>query len=254
MGLDFFPDWFRWDNLLPAWIWCSGAKNKLARTSDICTGWGTAVQLRWATGLFSEEYVTRQQWKNTSLSHCPFHPEGGCGFSRHGTYERKSPAGVKIARFYCPKAHRTVSLLPEFMASSFPDTLQAIETMVEARESGTEQQVAEQFRPPEAGSREAPDLGAAIRLVRRRVKAVHNVLQTVVGLFPDLFAGCEPTIQSFRAALKTEMVLVALCGIAAVHLHNLPPPLGFGPRPTLRRQHNSCFQHDMGPDPPGWTI
>lgn len=208
------------------------------------------MQLRWATGLFSEEYVTRQEWKNASLSHCPYHPEGGCGFSRHGTYERKSPAGVKIARFYCPKAHRTVSLLPEFMASRFPDTLQAIEAMVEARESGTELQAAEQFRPPEAGSREAPDLGAAIRLIRRRVKAVHSVLRIVVGLFPDLFAGCEPTIQSLRAALKTDSVLVALCGITVAHIHNLPAPLGFGGRSTLLRKPISCFQHDIGPDPP----
>ena len=51
------------------------------------------VQLRFETGLTGAEYVTREAWREARLSHCPLHPRGGCGFARHGTYERKSAGG-----------------------------------------------------------------------------------------------------------------------------------------------------------------
>jgi hypothetical protein len=38
---------------------------------------------------------------------------------------------------------------------------------------------------------------------------------------------------------------------AAVHLHVLPPPLGFGPRPARRWHRRPGVQHEAGPDPPG---
>jgi hypothetical protein len=53
------------------------------------------VQLRFETGLTGAHYVTREGWREARLSRCPLHPRGGCGFARHGTYERKTPAGTQ---------------------------------------------------------------------------------------------------------------------------------------------------------------
>jgi hypothetical protein len=51
------------------------------------------------------------------------HPRQQCGFVRHGTYARKTPAGTLIARWYCRLGHCTFSLLPDHLAARFPDTL-----------------------------------------------------------------------------------------------------------------------------------
>ncbi|MCY4138337.1 MAG: hypothetical protein OXF56_08755, partial [Rhodobacteraceae bacterium] len=54
------------------------------------------------------------------------HPDGGCRFARHGTYARKTPVGLEIARYYCPDSPMTFNLLPQFMpagmAGTLPDT------------------------------------------------------------------------------------------------------------------------------------
>jgi hypothetical protein len=58
------------------------------------------VQLRFHTGLTSEEYVKQKAWESASLERCPHHPEGGCSFSRHTPYKRVEPPGTLIARWY----------------------------------------------------------------------------------------------------------------------------------------------------------
>src|SRR4030067_1131115 len=75
------------------------------------------VQTRHKTDLTSKEYVTRKAWREARLHFCPAHPQGGCGFHRNGTYPRVAPAGMRIARYYCPKAKITYSLLPDCLAS-----------------------------------------------------------------------------------------------------------------------------------------
>jgi len=55
------------------------------------------MQIRYATDLSTEEYVEQRAWKEARLDDCPVHPEGGCGFSKNGTYKRKVPQGTKIA-------------------------------------------------------------------------------------------------------------------------------------------------------------
>ena len=57
------------------------------------------MQLRFSSDLTDEEYISQQAWRNASLKRCPLHPKGGCGFARHGTYERLSPPGTRIARW-----------------------------------------------------------------------------------------------------------------------------------------------------------
>ncbi len=66
-----------------------------------------------------DAYIAGQQWRQARLT-CPLHPSGGCALARHGSYVRKRPAGVRIARWYCPEGRRTFSLLPDFLAARLP--------------------------------------------------------------------------------------------------------------------------------------
>jgi hypothetical protein len=53
------------------------------------------------------------------------------GQARHGTYSRKFPIGIKIARWYCRKGCITISKLPDCLSSRLPGTLIEVETVVE---------------------------------------------------------------------------------------------------------------------------
>ena len=151
------------------------------------------MQLRFQTGLTGVEYVTREAWRLATLARCPVHRDGGCGFARHGTYERVSPPGTRIARWYCPRAHRTFSLLPDHLAVRFPGTLYEIEQVVASVEAAPSVEVAaDRLRSDDI------TLVSAVRWVRRRVSAVRALLTTVIGLFPQLLVGCVPTFTSFR--------------------------------------------------------
>lgn len=205
------------------------------------------VQVRFATGLTSEEYVRQEGWRKATLEKCPLHPEGGCGFARHTPYDRVEPPGVRIARFYCRAGHVTFSLLPDFLASRLSSTLAEVETVVDRVESApTFDACAQKLRPDleRAGAR---------RWTRRRVQLVRAALTTTIGLLPLLLAGCEPTLASFRARLGVERVLAELRAQAEPQLASLPPPLGFGPWPAKRRYPAPRHQHEAGPDPPRAT-
>ena len=202
------------------------------------------MQLRFATGLTSTEYVTQEAWRNATLEHCPLHAQGECSFARHGTYERVSPPGTRIPRWYCPQGHCTFSLLADCFAARLTGTLVELEAAVDHVEQSRtlEDAVAE--------LRLEIDLPGVLRWTRRRLQAIHAVLTTLKGLMPELFVHCAPTLVSFRQHLAVEWVLIALRARAAVHLSHLPPPLGF--RPPLRRggEHSDTHQHRAGPDPP----
>ena len=203
------------------------------------------VQLRFHSGHTSDEYVTLQLWRSASLPRCPIHPEGGCGFTRHGTYPRVSPPGTRIARWYCSQGHCTFSLLPDHLAARFPGTLTDIETVVAAVERAPSvEAAANALRPDDV------TLATALRWIRRRVRLVHSVLTVVVSLLPDLCLGCSPTVESLRIGLACEPVLIALRGITSVHLHALPRPLGLRPPGGRGGGRKSTPQQRKGPDPP----
>jgi hypothetical protein len=203
------------------------------------------VQLRFATGLTSEEYVKQEGWHFATLKQCPLHPRGGCGFARHTAYLRAEPAGALIARYYCPQGHTTFSLLPDCLAARLPSSLADVEAVCTAAATGgrSQEAIAEELRP-------AIQCQGAVRWMRRRVKAVTGALVAIIGLRPDLFAGRQPTVEDFRKVLGVEHVLEALRETAAKHLAALPPPLGFSPRgprgsPAIRQR-----QQKAGADPP----
>jgi hypothetical protein len=202
------------------------------------------VQVRHATGLTSEEYVKQEAWRFARLERCPFHPEGGCGFASHGTYERVSPPGCLIARCYCPTEHMTISLLPDFLCCRLTGTLDEVEAAVSTAEEISGQEAASEALRPNI------ELPGALRWVRRRRRLVRAGLAAVIGLLPGLLAGREPTVTSIRSALGTGEALARLRAEVAPYLASLPPPLGFGPRPGRRRSSPSASQQEPGPDPP----
>lgn len=204
------------------------------------------VQLRFDTGLTSEEYVSRQAWRDATLERCPLHPQGGCGFERHGTYERVYPPGTQIARWYCREGHCTFSLLPDCLASRFTGSLGAFEEAVAFAEQASEslERTADRLRP------ELTDLFAAVRWLRRRRTLLEHLFGLLRGLLPELFAQCVPQVAAFRRRLACDCALVRLRAIAAPWLAALPPPLGFGPWPEARDDAQAARQHSTGPDPP----
>jgi hypothetical protein len=204
------------------------------------------VQLRFRSELNSEEYVKQQGWLRATLSRCPVHARGGCGFRRHTAYERVEPPGTRIARYYCPKAHTTFSLLPDCLASRLSSTLSEVEQVADRVErrletSGTMEAVAKEIRP---------DIGTqgALRWVRRRVSAVQKTLVICVGLLPSLLAGTARTLGGFRASLGTEAVLTELRERVAEDLRALPPPVGLGHRSARRSKAGIARQHRTGAD------
>ncbi len=202
------------------------------------------MQLRFATSVTGEEYVSQELWLDASLPRCPLHPKGGCGFARHGTYERLSPPGALIARWYCPRGHRTFSLLPDCLAARLPGTLAEVEAVVAAVEQ------AKSLEAACANLRLAIGLPGVLRWVRRRVQAIHGLLNTLKGLMPERFAGCAPRLDAFAERLGVDGVLPALRQIAAPYLAVLPAPLGFSPLRARSGESDRADQQAAGPDPP----
>lgn len=184
----------------------------------------TTVQSTYFFATADEAYVAERAWERAVLDECPFHPKGGCGVMGHGSYARVRPAGVRIARFWCPIAGASISLLPAFLASRLSGTLNEIEEVIERVESaGTIAAAADALRPADADH--AVTSISAARWVRRRVRLLHGALLALVTLVPEL-ASCQPTLAAIRLHLGVERVLVTLRQLARSHLGSLSPPLG----------------------------
>lgn len=205
------------------------------------------MQLRFECPYTGADYVTHQGWLEASLPRCPLHPQGGCHFARHGTYERVSPPGTRVARWYCPEGHCTFSLLPDCLAARLSGTLSEVEALVRAGEQASS---LEALCNTERLDIELP---GALRWVRRRVQGVHDTLTTLKGLLGEPFIAVAPTLTAFGIRLGVTEVLVALRGIAAPWLAMLPAPLGFAPWRRGGERVGETRQQHAGPDPPGWA-
>ena len=149
-----------------------------------------------------------------------------------------------MARYYCRRAHKTFSLLPDCLASRLSSRLDEVEQVVATvEESGGVSAAAAKLRP-RIGQQ------GAERWVRRRVQAVKAALVTLWGLLPELLAGKERTIQGLRAVLGRTRALAGVREVGARYLGGLPPPVGLGPRPKPRPERPSAIQQGTGPDPP----
>lgn len=200
------------------------------------------MQLRHETGLTSRQYVTEEGWRQARLKSCPFHP-GGCSLRRHGTYERVDPPGMRVARAYCQLAQTTISLLPDCLAVRLPGSLDEIEQTIVAVERARSVEAATEVVRPDI------QLPGAVRWVRRRRAGVRAALIALLTLMPGQL-GSEASVRALRRVLSTERALVALRGIGAAHLPNLPRPLGFRAPSPRRAERERSPQHETGPDPP----
>lgn len=88
------------------------------------------MQISMRTSSSAEVYISTREWRLAELPACPLHPSGGCGIARHGSYARAQPPGIRVARWYCPKGHRTFSLLPRFLAARLPGLLVDVEETI----------------------------------------------------------------------------------------------------------------------------
>ncbi|MEO8487901.1 MAG: hypothetical protein ABI585_16360 [Betaproteobacteria bacterium] len=166
---------------------------------------------------------------------------------RHGTYPRRTPTGMRIARYYCPTARETFSLLPDCLASHFPGELDPIEHVVATVDAARSVEAAADVLRPDI------TLPSAVRWIRRRLMPIRLALLTVVTLLPDLFTS-DARLAAVRRALATSSALVTLRTRAAAHLTVLPTPLGFHPRASRRDAPPAAVPHERGADragPPG---
>jgi hypothetical protein len=185
----------------------------------------------WKCQLTDEQYVTQRAWEGAILDSCPFHPEGGCGLEKLGSYGRVEPPGARIPRWWCPKQGASISLLPSFLAARLQGTLAAVEHVIATVEAaGGVSAAVDVVHPPDA--QEPVGLVCALRSIRRRVRAVRAALVAIATLLPERFAGVAPTLAAFREALGGDAVLVRLRELAQRHLGALPVPLGFRARGT----------------------
>ena len=183
------------------------------------------------------------------LDRCPLHPEGGCGVRSHGSYGRKEPDGLRIARFYCRQGQTTISLLPDFAAARMSGTLAGVERAVEQAElSPTLASAGRDLRP------ELSDERSAVRWLRRLVQAVHSALTALVTSLPELF-GTAPRIGAVRERLGLKAagqgVLTRLRAAGERMLPLLRAPLGFLRPRLIGSDDEPELQHKAGPDPGG---
>ena len=203
------------------------------------------MQILFETRMTSEQYVSEQGWLEATLSSCPVHPHGGCGFRAHGSYPRKTPAGLRVARFYCAAGHVTISLLPDFMAASFSGELSEFEQAARvAEQTASVAAAAQQLRP------ELCDERSAARWLRRRLSALKSGLSSLVTSVPELF-GVAPTLSAVatRFAAAAGRVLATARAKATTLLDRIATPLGLRHRPPVSMSDAESMQQAMGPAP-----
>lgn len=201
------------------------------------------MQIPLRTQSSADAYIASREWRDACLPACPLHPSGGCSFARHGSYARVTPQGVRVARWYCPEGHQTFSLLPDFLAARLPGLLTGIEAAAaEARTARSMEAAADRLRGLEV------TLPSALRWLRRRVRAVQVVLETVSQLAPLAAVTVLASGLPLRLKPEPDDVLLGLRRVLSPQLlHSLPAPLGFqSPRSANRWPDDN--QHDMGPD------
>ncbi len=132
-----------------------------------------------------EEYVSREEWRNASFPPCLKGRDAcDCGLMRHGTYGRKTPIPMRVARFDCRACQTTISRLPDFAAARRRGSLQEIEDAMIALAAAPSRWAAARCLFPDRD-----ELANAIRDLPGAFMAVSAFLEAVATLRPNLFRG-----------------------------------------------------------------
>ena len=150
---------------------------------------------------------------------------------------------MRVARWYCPDAQMTFSLLPDCLSSRLGGSLDDAEGAVVASESLGVEAAAQTIRGDEI------ELPGVLRWLGRRRRGVRAAVLALITAMPGRL-GTVAEVRALRTVLGTDRALVALREIAADRLHALPPPLGFRPPCAGRAGGTTRLQHKTGPDPP----
>lgn len=135
---------------------------------------------------------------------------------------------MRIPRFLCPVARRTISLLPEFMACKLTGTLADLEEAVTvAEEARTQADAMRVLRPDDVVS--SVVLSPAKRWLRRRQRWVAEVLSAAVTVLA-LDISAPLTLAKVREHLGIAAVLLALRRRMPRQIHALAAPVGLGQR------------------------
>ena len=157
--------------------------------------------------------------------------------------ERVKPANIRVARWYCPREKRTISALPDCLASHRSGTLDECEAIVCTLENAISIEAACRDLRTEI------ELPGVLRYVARLIRDIYRALVAIKGLFPLRFSG-NPTLSDFSQQLQTQTVLMDLRSIASDFLTQLPTPIGFNPSRDSTHRIKHPFQHRVGRDPP----
>lgn len=163
---------------------------------------------------------------------CPLHPEGGCGFYRWGTYPRTVPIESEVARYYCRRGGVTFSLVPDCLAARMPGTLEQVEQAAAGvqrarQQGGSLEQQAEALRPP-SESPDAVEPRSAVAWMKRRHRAVVAGLVALIAVMPEVFGGCDATLEAVGERVDdSNGVLLALRRAAGENVGEIPGPIGF---------------------------
>ena len=150
---------------------------------------------------------------------------------------------MQVARWYCPKAQMTFSLLPDCMSARMGGSLDEAERVVLLSDSIGVEKTAMGLRV------DTVLLPGALRWLRRRRLGVHAALLALVTAFPGRL-GSVAEIDAVRLALNTQRALVVLREIGADYLRTLPAPLGFARRATRGAKRGNRVPHETGTDKP----
>jgi hypothetical protein len=149
---------------------------------------------------------------------------------------------MRVARWYCPKAQMTFSLLPDCMSARMGGSLDEAENVVSLSDSGVEKAA--------MGLRvDGAELPGVLRWLRRRRRGVHAALLALVTALPGQL-GPVAKIAAVRSVLGVPRVLVTLREMGAAHLQTLPAPLGFDRRATVGAKRGNGLPHETGTDKP----
>lgn len=150
-----------------------------------------------------------------------------------------------MARWYCPTAKVSFSLLPDCLACGVSGSLDEIEAACVAAEQLGVERAAGELRPE-------VELPAVLRWLRRRRGGINAALLALLTLLPGELGG-EASLTAIRVVLGSDRALVQLRAIGAAHLQVLPGPLGFGDGRRRGGGSKKPTQHETGPDPPQRT-